>query len=92
MQQVIRDITPGKCDTATQATKLLQESSNINVSAQSIQHLLKANGFKAKHKVKKPYISKKNQKKQLEFAKKHQHWTSDDWKCIIWSDETKLTV
>ena len=32
----------------------------------------------------------KNQKKQLEFAKIHQHWTIDDWNRVIWSDETKL--
>nr|CCA24980.1 PREDICTED: similar to predicted protein putative [Albugo laibachii Nc14] len=35
-------------------------------------------------------ISVKNQKKQLEFAKIHQHWTIDDWNRVIWSDESKL--
>ena len=28
----------------------------------------------------------------LEFALRHQHWTVDDWKRVIWSDETKINL
>lgn len=89
-RNIIRKITSGKCDTATETAKKLQESMNINVNAQTIRNALKSYGLQAKHKVKKPAISVKNQKKRLEFAKKHQHWTIDDWNRVIWSDETKV--
>ena len=26
----------------------------------------------------------------LDFATKYQHWTTEDWKHVIWSDETKI--
>ena len=26
----------------------------------------------------------------MEFALEHQHWTLDDWRRVIWSDETKI--
>nr|CCA20624.1 transposase putative [Albugo laibachii Nc14] len=32
----------------------------------------------------------KNQKKRLEFAKMHQHWTINDWNRVIWYDESKI--
>ncbi len=35
-------------------------------------------------------MSCKNIKSRLEFAKKHQEWTADDWKRVIFSDETKI--
>ncbi|KAG1440110.1 hypothetical protein G6F55_013577 [Rhizopus delemar] len=28
--------------------------------------------------------------KRLQWAKSHQHWTVDDWKRVIFSDETKV--
>lgn len=89
-RNIIRKIVTGKCDTATQAAKMLQQDLDIHVSAQTIRNVLKASGLKAKHKVKKPAISMKNQKKRLDFAKKHQNWTVNDWKQVIWSDETKI--
>lgn len=89
-RNIIRNITSGKCDTATQVKKMLKQDFNINVSAQTVRNVLQENGLEAKHKVKKPAISLKNQKKRFEFAKKHQNWTIDDWSCVIWSDETKI--
>lgn len=89
-RNICRNILSGKCDNATQAAKLIQEYHEINVSPQTIRNVLKEGGFKAKHKVKKPAISKKNQKKRLEFARKHKDWTYGDWKRVIWSDETKI--
>jgi hypothetical protein len=32
----------------------------------------------------------KNIIKRLQWAKSHQHWTVDDWKWVIFSDETKI--
>lgn len=39
---------------------------------------------------KKPALSKKNVQARLKFAKKHRDWTIDDWKKVIWSDESKF--
>ena len=85
----MRTITYGNCDTAEQTTKRLQQGFDTHVSAQAVRNVLKTNGLQVKHKVKKPAISVRNQKKRLMFAKKYQRWTVKDSKRVIWSDEAK---
>ncbi|CAJ0745732.1 2852_t:CDS:2 [Entrophospora sp. SA101] len=65
---------------------------NISISSPTIRHILHANGLVSRIKRKKPYLSSKHQKRQLEFAKEHEHWTIKDWSKIIWSDESKFKV
>ncbi|XP_075163221.1 uncharacterized protein LOC142235852 [Haematobia irritans] len=38
----------------------------------------------------KPALSEKNQKARMKFAREHNNWTTDDWKGVIWSDESKF--
>jgi len=47
-------------------------------------------GLHAAEKEKRPRLSKKNIKERLEFAKRYKDYTIDDWKRVIWSDETKI--
>jgi hypothetical protein len=42
--------------------------------------------------VKKPLISAKNRRARVSFAKKHINWTKQQWKEIIWSDESKFSL
>ena len=35
-------------------------------------------------------LSKHHRKARLDFAISHQHWTVEDWKKVVWSDETKI--
>jgi len=36
---------------------------------------------------KRPLLTQKHMKERLAWAKAHRHWTLDDWKHVIWSDE-----
>jgi DDE superfamily endonuclease len=47
-------------------------------------------GMKAVVKRKKPLLTKRHRKERLDFAISHQHWTIEDWKKVVWSDETKI--
>lgn len=86
----IRSITSGKFETATAITKYLQNHLKISVSECTVRHALQEAGLKAKDKEKRPKLSAKNIAARLKFAKAHRHWTIDDWKRVIWSDETKV--
>jgi DDE superfamily endonuclease len=46
--------------------------------------------MKAVVKQKCPLLSKHHRRERLDFALSHQDWTVDDWKHVIWSDETKI--
>ena len=47
-------------------------------------HEMGFNGQAAAHK---PKITMRNAKRQLEWCKAR-HWTLEQWKCVLWSDES----
>ena len=46
--------------------------------------------MKSAVKAKKPLLTKRHRKERLDFALAHQDWTVEDWKTVVWSDETKI--
>jgi hypothetical protein len=46
--------------------------------------------MKAVVKKKVPQLFKRHRRARLDFALAHQHWTVEDWKRVVWSDETKI--
>lgn len=61
---------------------------NIEVSRKTIERRLKEAGLNSYVAKKKPFISALNIKKRLDFALSHKDWTVDQWKRILWTDET----
>jgi transposase len=51
---------------------------------------LKEVGLKSVVKKKRPMLTKKARKERMDFALSHQDWTVEDWKKVVWSDETKI--
>lgn len=47
-------------------------------------------GMRSVVKKKKPLLSKFHKKARLNFANLYKEWTEDDWKQVIWSDESKI--
>ena len=41
---------------------------------------------------KKPLLRPINKKKRLAWAKKHRNWTSEEWKSVLWTDESKFEI
>jgi transposase len=80
----------GKAKYATTVARRLSDITNKPIHPQTVRRCLKEAGLKARKKVKKPYLSKKNKQDRLDFAIKHRHFTEDDWKKFIWSDESKI--
>ncbi|KAI0998348.1 hypothetical protein K3495_g9848 [Podosphaera aphanis] len=63
---------------------------NCSISVDTVQWALKKAGLKAVLKKKKPKLTAKQTKDRLDFATAHKYWTIDDWKRVVWSDETKI--
>ena len=47
--------------------------------------------FMVKQLLKKHY-KESNKQKRFVWAKKHKEWTLDQWKSVLWSDESKCEI
>jgi transposase len=73
----------------------LQDITNTtasNASSSTIRRELHERGMDNRIAAKKPYINSINQAKRLVFARKHQNMTVDDWKHVLWSDESSFEI
>lgn len=85
-----RAITSGKVDNAVQATQILRSITNQSLSTQTTRRALKNAGLKSAVKAKKPLLLPRHRKARMNFATAYQDWTMEDWKRVIWSDESKM--
>jgi hypothetical protein len=83
-------VTSGRLNTAAAAAKKLREEFNVDVSDLTVRRALQEAGLRAKEKKAKPKLSPKNIAARFDFARRHQYWTVDDWKRVIWSDKTRI--
>jgi transposase len=49
-------------------------------------------GFTSWFKLKKNFVSEKNRKIRLDWAKEHLNWTVEQWRTVIWSDESPFVL
>ena len=83
---IVQRILTGKASNAVQATHFINTIISTPVSSQTVRNTLKEASLKAVVKKKKPLLSVTRRKRRLAFAL----WTVEDWKRVIWSDETKI--
>jgi transposase len=83
-------INSGKADNAAQVTQILRNIKNTTLSTEAVRLRLKGAGWKAVVKKKRPMLSKHHKKERMDFAVSHKEWTLEDWKRVVWSDETKV--
>lgn len=62
----------------------------MNISDWTIRRLLHIAGLTSKIKQVKPKLNRQHIRDHFAFAKHHEHWTIHEWKCDIFSDETKV--
>src|ERR1700761_8075776 len=83
-------ISTQRAENAVQVTKTLSNIINQPLSPSTTCLHLKKAGMKAVVKTKHPLLSARHRKARLDFAHAHKDWTLDDWKRVVWSDETKI--
>ena len=64
-----------------------------NVSIRTISRRLhEGSDFQSYWSVKKPFICERNRLKRIQWCRTHRHWTVEDWRKVIWSDESPFVV
>jgi len=61
------------------------------ISDRSVHRALRRRGYKPLKPTKKPGLTEANKVARLKWCLEHQDWTLEDWKNVIWSDETSVT-
>ena len=63
-----------------------------SVSVSTVQRRLRSAGLWGRVAVRKPLLRHGNKQKCLKWAMEHRNWTIDDWKKVLWTDESKFEV
>lgn len=83
---IIQKVTTGQVSTASELHKQLNEGTDTPVSYTSVLNVLYSTGLRGRNKIKKPFLTKKHQKARMDF----ESWTVEDWKQVVFSDESKI--
>ena len=62
------------------------------VSSRTVQKRLHEQRMKTKKKVKKPAMTPEQMRARLAWAKKHRRWTPEQWRRVLWLDESPFTL
>ena len=67
-------------------------SEGIEISATTVHRVLKKAGFRKTKPTRKPGLTQKMKDDRLRWCLEHKDWTLDDWKNVVWSDETSVVL
>lgn len=63
-----------------------------NISPMTVWRILRAAGMKKTKPTRKPGLAEKMKRERLQFCLRYKDRTLDDWKRVIWSDETAFVI
>lgn len=78
--------------TAPQIAATLNETREKPVSITTVKRRLLSAGLRGCVAAKKPRLTSVHKRKRLEWAKTHKNWTVEDWKKVLWTDESKFQI
>lgn len=62
----------------------------VSVSIRTVRNRLKSFDLKSYRVARKPRLTPLMKKRRLDFARDHVSWTVEDWKKVMWSDESNF--
>ncbi|KAL1915822.1 uncharacterized protein VTP21DRAFT_6210 [Calcarisporiella thermophila] len=90
-RKIVTLMTSGQCKNSTDVRKFFKEEYNRELTADTVRRVIQREEVLTRVLPKKPLLSAAHRRRPLEFARKHINWTVEDWKRVMFSDETKLT-
>jgi transposase len=91
-RQIARLASSGKFLTAVDIKKHLQSSELASISPNTVRRSLRRSGLRARIRRRAPLLRPIHRQKRLDFCNKYKNWTTEDWRRVIWSDETKINL
>lgn len=91
VEELIEYISASRQNRRRSYTELSDVLFDIRFGEAAIRSTLKRLGYRRYVALLKPPISENNRLLRLAFAHEHRDWSLDQWKSILWSDETWMT-
>jgi hypothetical protein len=79
-----------KADNAVQVTKALEDVTNQSISSQTVHCNLREFGLQPVVKRKYTLLKAHHRRERLQWSERCKVYTIEDWKRILWTDETKI--
>ena len=76
--------------TANNIAAEINYKNDTQISTRTVRRRLEDFNLRGPKPQKKPLLSSRNRKRRLAFAKAHEHWTSEDWQKVLFSDKSKF--
>jgi len=87
-RRVAREFDMGRINTLQQGKRLIKAVEGVTVQRSTVDNYLKKEGLKTYVQYKKRGLTKDQKSTRYNFARNHLHWTINDWKQVMFSDET----
>lgn len=85
------DFSAGRVLTLKEAKRKVEITDGVDVHENTVQRNLRQMGVRAYVKPTKPKLTSNHVTERLRFAKEHANWTVDQWKQVMFSDETTFS-
>lgn len=91
-RKIVRMVNKKNLENAEKINRELKLTTHIDVHTDTIRRALRSEGYSSYTKKKKPLLTTAHRKARVNFAKTYTSWTVEDWKRVIFSDETKINM
>jgi hypothetical protein len=96
VDHILRILTKNSTTRSYSAARLAYEVSSIpgiaTISASTVYRVLKTEGYSVCKQTVKPGLTMDMKKARLAWCLLHEHWTLEDWKNVIFTDETSVQM
>lgn len=86
-----RQYVTGNLETLKDGQQFIQSTEGVHVAAQTVRNHLMSEGLATYVKHKRPNLTEDQKAIRYQFAKDHLCWTLEDWKQVMFSDETIIS-
>ena len=92
-QRMLRSIVPrGHQLSAESMATDLQTSCGLQISSRTVRRELHGMGFHGPAAASKPYINQCNAKRGMQWCKARCHWTLEQWRRLLWRDQSRFSI
>lgn len=78
--------------TAPQIAAEFNSNRATSISVSTVKSRLRSAGMNGRIAAKKPLLREINRRKRLQWAREHKNWSVNDWRRVLWTDESKFEL